>query len=258
MPYIRILFEYWTYHVYNRGHNKMKIFRYKQDNLVFLEIIRQVQLIYNFQIFAWCLMGNHYHLLLKDVSKNLPYAIGLIQEKYAIYFNGKYNHSGAVFMKPFKSNPVYGRNHFFLLVCYIQNNPVKAGIVKIYNDYIWNSPLFGYEKFNITDYLYVNFYYKPIGGLYLNEYIRQRSSSRIISNLELESLSDDDAKELFISIVKDLSGCNKFSLEILTEQNVKKIVAESLYNGISTRQTSEFTGIAKTTVFRMKSDRTYI
>lgn len=236
----------------------MELFRDKQDHLVFLSIIRQVQLICKFQIFAWCLMKNHYHLLFKDVSQNLPDAIGLIQEKYAIYFNAKYNHSGSVFMKPFKSKPVYGYNHFFLLLCYILNNPVKAGIKNTYNDYMWNSPLLGYEKYNITDYLYVNFYYKPIAGLTLDEYIKQSSSSRKICDLEIEAFSEEAAKEAFNKIVRELCGLNEFSAQIITKKMLEEIVSEALYQGISARQISKETKISISSIYRMKNKREYI
>lgn len=254
----RFLSEYGIYHIYNRGHNKMKILRDKQDNTVFLNTIRQVQLIYNFRIFAWCLMRNHYHLLIKDVKKYLPDAIGLIQERYAIYYNAKYKHSGAVFMKPFKSKPVFSRGHFFLLIGYILNNPVKAGMTYEYNDYLWSSPIIGYEKYNITDYLYVNHYYKSVGGLTLDEYIRQLSSSRIISDLELESLSDEEARELFYKIVKDQSNLSEFSLEVITKETLVNIVSEANYLGISLRQISDFTSLEKSKLSRIKKEKEYI
>ncbi len=90
MSYFRILFDYGTYHVFNRGHNKMVIFKDSQDKEVFLNLLRKAQILFGFQIFAYCLMFNHYHLLFKDTKKQLPFAIGWLQENYAIYFNAKY------------------------------------------------------------------------------------------------------------------------------------------------------------------------
>ncbi len=254
----RILFCNGTYHVYNRGHNKMGIFRNTKDKEVFLNIIRRVQLIYNFQLFAYCIMGNHYHLLIKDAGKQLPEIIGLIQEIYAIYYNAKYNHSGAVFMRPFKSKPVYTMGHFFSVLSYILNNPVKAGFSYEYCEYKWNSPLTGYEKYNLTDYLYINTYYKPIAGLSLHEYILKRSASKLISDLEIEPLSDKDAKKLFNYIVKDISGYNHFSLDIMTKDTQEKIIAEAQYQGVNTRQIAKFTNLSQSSVYRMKSRKSYI
>ena len=254
----RILNNYGIYHVYNRGHNKMRIFKDSQDKTVFLSIIRKVQIIYNFQIFAYSIMPNHYHLLYKDVGKQLPKIIGLIQEMYAIYYNAKYNHSGAVFMKPFKSKPIYTKIHFFTTFIYILNNPVKAEISLVYSEYKWNSPITGYEKYNLTDYLYLQLYYEPIDGMCLHEYIKRWSRTKKISDLEIESLSDEEAEEMFNYIVKNLSGCHHFSSEVMATETMERIISEALYQGINTRQVVKFTGIPKTTVFRMKSSRTYI
>ena len=258
MSKLRKLIDYGTYHVYNRGYNKMAIFKDFQDKDVFLGLLREAQLLFNFQIFAYCLMLNHYHLLFKDTGKQLPSAIGWVQQNYAIYFNAKYNHCGAVFMKPFKSKLILDKAHFFTEVCYILNNPVKAEMVSVFSEYKWNSPITGYEKYNITDYLYLQSYYDPVNGMSLSEYIQQRSRSKQISTLELECLSDEDSKKIFNSIVKEFSGCNKFSSEILTKETQKEIISEALYQGIGIRQVSEHTGISKSEVFRMKSIRTYI
>ncbi|MCK5758727.1 MAG: transposase [Clostridiales bacterium] len=236
----------------------MAIFMDSQDKEVFLNMLRQAQILFGFQIFVYCIMLNHYHLLFKDTGKQLPFAIGWIQQNYAIYFNAKYNHCGAVFMKPFKSKIVLNKAHFFTEVCYILNNPVKAEIVNVYSDYKWNSPLTGYEKYNITDYLYLHVYYEPINNLSLSEYIKRRSRSKKISTLELENLSDKDAKNLFFKIINNIGGCTQFSSEILTKKSQKEIISEALYQGISFRQVSDITNISKTSIFRMKSTREYI
>jgi len=236
----------------------MAIFKDSQDKEVFLGLLRKAQILFSFQIFVYCIMPNHYHLLLKDINKQLPLAIGWLQENYSIYYNAKYNHSGAVFMRPFKSKPVFTKAHFFTEVYYILNNPVKAEIVKIFSDYIWNSPIAGYEKYNITDYLYLYAYYEPVDNLSLSEYIKRRSRSKKISTLELEHLSDEDSIKIFNNIVKEFSGCNKFSSEILTKETQKEIISEALYQGMSFRQVSDFTNISKTSIFRMKSTRKYI
>lgn len=258
MTIIRILLNFGIYHVYNRGQNKMAIFETSTDNEVFLSLIRKAQTIYNFQVYGYSIMKNHYHLLFKDVGKQLPEVIGLIQENYAIYYNAKYNHSGAVFMKPFKSKPVYTKGHFFSVFSYILNNPVKAGITADYTEYKWNSPLSGYEKYNITDYLYVRAYYKPVAGLSLHEYILKRSRSKKISDIDLESLSDEEAKELFLSIVAEISGSSEFSSNNITKKIQSRIITQASYLGITMKQLSDLTGMTKTSVFRMKLPLTYI
>ncbi len=258
MSKLRFLVDYGTYHVYNRGHNKMTIFKDSQDKDVFLGLLRKAQLLFNFQIFAYCLMLNHYHLLFKDTGKQLPAAIGWIQQNYAIYFNAKYNHCGAVFMKPFKSKLILDKAHFFTEVCYILNNPVKAEMVSVFNEYKWNSPITGYEKYNITDYLYLQSYYDPVNGMSLSEYIHQRSRSKRISSMELERLPDNEAKILFDKIVNTFSNYSKFSVTLISNDIQNKVIEESLYQGITSRQLYDFTGISKSSILRKKSERSYI
>lgn len=258
MGYTRKLYDYGTYHVYNRGHNKMAIFKDTQDNEVFLSLIRKAQILFGFQIFVYCLMLNHYHLLFKDVDKQLPLAIGWIQENYAIYFNAKYNHSGAVFMRPFKSKPILGKAHFFTEVCYILNNPVKEEIVNVFSEYKWNSPITGYEKYNITDYLYLQSYYDPVNRLDLSEFIQRRSRSKKMSTLELEHLSDKDAKILFNQIVNEISGCKTFSKEIILSKVQKEIIIEAKYHGINSRQIAKLTDILQYKISQIKITRPYI
>ncbi|MCK5759483.1 MAG: transposase [Clostridiales bacterium] len=236
----------------------MAIFKDSQDKEVFLNLLRKAQLLFTFQIFVYCIMLNHYHLLLKDTKKQLPLAIGWLQSTYAIYYNAKYNHSGAVFMKPFRSKPILTKAHFFTEVCYIHNNPVKAEIANVFSDYKWRSPISGYEKYNITDYLYLHAYYEPVDNLSLSEYIKRRSRSKKISTLELKHLSDKDAEKLFNQHVKDCSSYNKFSSDLIPKNIQKEIISESLYQGISSRQLIALTGKAKSTILKMKTTRPYI
>lgn len=258
MSYNRILDDYGTYHVYNRGQNKMTIFNDSQDREVFLGLLRKAQILFGFQIFAYCLMLNHYHLLFKDTGKQLPLAIGWLQQNYAIYFNVKYNHSGAVFMKPFKSKLILNKIHFFTEVCYILNNPVKEGMVNEFGEYKWNSPITGYEKHNITDYLFLQSYYDPVDGLSLYDYIKQRSRSKQISTLELEQLSDTEAKILFEKLIKAYSNCSNFCPDLLNKKIQEKIISEALYQGISSYQLTKLTRKAKKTILKIKLPRSYI
>jgi hypothetical protein len=181
-----------------------------------------------------------------------------MQTKYAIYYNKSYDHSGAVFMKPFKSKPIYTKGQFFSLLSYVLNNPVKAGIACFYNEYKWNSPLFGYEKYNITDYLYVNKFYKPIAGLSLNDYIIKRSNSYKIAEIEKESFSIEEAEKEFFKITDTFSKHKHFSINQIPLSVKKKIISKALYIGISSRQIAKITGLSKSSICQMKMKKSYL
>ena len=97
----RLLFEDSIYHAYNRGHNHMDLFRDVNDFLFYLKCIEYCREKIEFEIYAICLMTNHYHILIRDVGKNLPLIMDTINSVYARYFNEKYNRPASLFEKTF-------------------------------------------------------------------------------------------------------------------------------------------------------------
>ena len=144
------------------------------------------------------------------------------------------------------------------MISYILNNPVKAGITCFYDEYRWNSPLYGYEKYNITDYLYVNKFYKKIAGLSLHEYIIKRGNSHKIAEIEKESFSIEEAEKEFFKITDTFSKYKHFSTKQMPLSVKKKIISEALYIGISSRQIAKITGLSKSSICQIKVKRPYI
>jgi REP element-mobilizing transposase RayT len=147
------------YHVYNRGNEKACIFKDREDFLVFLffmnesihpEMIecktavqryRRTILPQNsFTLNAYCLMPNHYHLLIRQNS-DIPISklITKICTSYSKYFNKKYGRVGRVFQDIYKSVAVESDSQLYWLVEYIHQNPVRAGLVKTDFEYEWSS-----------------------------------------------------------------------------------------------------------------------
>jgi len=118
------------YHIINRGVERRDIFLCHDDYIKFLEIIDDASRIYNFQIFSYCLMKNHYHLLLKTNDENLSLIMRQINSRYSIYFNKRYKRVGPLWQGRFKSWYVWDEVYLQVLVRYIEYNPVKANITK--------------------------------------------------------------------------------------------------------------------------------
>ena len=78
------------HHVYNRGVEKRKTFMDDKDKDKFLEIVCEVAKLYHFKIHSYCLMDNHYHLLLENEEENLSLGMRQINSSYAKYFNKRY------------------------------------------------------------------------------------------------------------------------------------------------------------------------
>ena len=82
----------------------------------------------NYILYAYCLMSNHIHLLIREREDNIGMAIKRIASSYVYYYNHKYSRDGHLFRERFKSEPVNDIAYFITLLRYIHQNPVKAGM----------------------------------------------------------------------------------------------------------------------------------
>jgi len=116
------------YHIINRGVERRNIFLDDEDHNKFLDIIEDSSIIYQFSIYSFCLMNNHYHLLLKTTQENLSLIMRQINSRYSIYFNNKYKRVGPLWQGRFKSWYVFDEVYLNTLIKYIEYNPIKANI----------------------------------------------------------------------------------------------------------------------------------
>jgi putative transposase len=152
------------YHVFNRGNNRRELFRDKFDFASFLSLLAQNQAKYAINLFHYCLMTNHFHLLLRIKSKeDLPQFMHGLQLSYARYFKKKYDTTGHILEERFRSPRIAEESYYLQCGRYIERNPVKAGMVKQAWDYPYSSASYyaqGTEDKLITP----NFYYLEMGS----------------------------------------------------------------------------------------------
>lgn len=127
------------YHVMLRGANRQGIFHDDTDNLKFLEIFKRYKEKSGMNVYAWCLMNNHVHLLVREVDEELSVTMKRIGVSYASYYNLKYKTTGHLFQDRFRSENVETRSYFLTVIRYIHQNPVKAGIVGRVSGWRWSS-----------------------------------------------------------------------------------------------------------------------
>lgn len=146
------------YHVINRGVERRDVYLDDEDRLYFLSIVEQTGRLYLFEVHSFCLMNNHYHLLLETKSNNLSLIMHQINFKYSIYFNSRYKRVGHLWQGRFKSWYVYDDKYLAVLVKYIEFNPIKSGIVKKIGEYPWamssnnvNSTVFNFALLEQVD-----------------------------------------------------------------------------------------------------------
>ena len=118
-----------VYHLIWRGANRQEIFHDEEDWRMFLNNLKKYKVKLNFSMYAWCLMGNHLHLLMKEGDENISNTMKRIGVSYARYYNRKYRTTGHLFQDRFRSENVEERAYFLTVVRYIHQNPVKAGMV---------------------------------------------------------------------------------------------------------------------------------
>jgi len=118
------------YHIVNRGVEQRTVFLEAEDYDHFKDLMCSYAKSHGIQIHNYCLMSNHYHLLLEIQKENLSKYMRQLNMNYAIYFNKKYKRSGHLWQGRFKSWYVTDEAYIYTLMLYIEQNPVKAGIVK--------------------------------------------------------------------------------------------------------------------------------
>ncbi|MDI9476674.1 MAG: transposase [Natronincolaceae bacterium] len=122
-----------------RGINQQNIFVEDNDYLKYIDTLGEYKKEIAFELYAYCLMGNHLHLLIKEGNERIGNTIRRIGVGYACRYNRQYDRSGHLFQGRFKSEPVEDDTYFLTVLRYIHQNPVKAGLVNNTEDYKWSS-----------------------------------------------------------------------------------------------------------------------
>lgn len=135
----RIEFEGALYHVLSRGNEQKDIFWDNEDRVSFLNCMGEMSERFETDIFAYVLMSNHYHILLRTNRANLSRAMQWMGATYTRRFNNRHLRSGHLFQGRFKNIIVQNDAYLMRLSCYIHRNPLRAGIVKRLVDYSWSS-----------------------------------------------------------------------------------------------------------------------
>lgn len=160
---LRITYPGAFYHITSRGNELKLIFLSKRDREKFLEYLESASERYNAIIHVYCLMDNHYHLLLETPSGNLPQIMRHINGAYTTYFNVKHDRAGHLFQGRYKAILVEQDEYAKELSRYIHLNPVRAGIVDLPEGYEWSSYLSYIGKKQKFKWLYTDFIYGNFG-----------------------------------------------------------------------------------------------
>lgn len=136
---LRIEFSGALYHITARGNARQDIYLTDDDREQFLEILQRVKDRHQWQCHAYCLMSNHYHLLIETQVPSLSKGMKLLNGTYTQSFNRTHHRVGHVFQGRFKGILVEKDSYLLELARYIVLNPVRAGMVRSAKDWAWSS-----------------------------------------------------------------------------------------------------------------------
>lgn len=235
-----------VYHVVIKGTNRQLLFEEKKDFRKYLEVLRFFKKECDFEIYAYCLMSNHVHLLIKTNSVQLSSVFRRINTSYAIWFNSKYERTGHLQNDRFYSEPVESSNYLLNVVRYIHYNPTKSGLEDIPGEkYPWNSYL---EYLDETyDLISPNQVLTLFGGKEnMEEFHNSQPTEECLDIDKIRKrLPDDIAKDIILETTNCHTATDFQNLN-LSDRN--KFIPLLHKKGISIRQLNRLTGISIGTI----------
>lgn len=153
---LRLQFPHAVYHVTSRGNARQKIVRGDADRAWFLAVLGQVVARFGWRCHAYCLMNNHYHLLVETPRPTLSVGMRQLNGVYTQTFNRQHHRVGHLFQGRFKAILVEKDAHLLELCRYVVLNPVRAGLVQRAHQWPWSSYRAMVGRTDVPDYLTVD------------------------------------------------------------------------------------------------------
>ena len=136
---LRIAYPGAVYHITSRGNEKKLIFKDERDREILLDTLSQVDKRYNWLCHAYCLMNNHYHLIIETPDGNLSAGMRQLNGVYTQAFNRQHNRVGHLFQRRYKAILIQKDSHLLEVCRYVVLNPVRAKAVKKPEQWRWSS-----------------------------------------------------------------------------------------------------------------------
>lgn len=243
----RVMSNSHIYHLILRGINRQNIFTDESDALRLIETIKRYKAVCKFEIFAYCIMSNHIHILVRENEESISNIVKRISSSYVLWYNKKYKRCGHLFQERFRSEAVENEDYFLTVLRYIHRNPVKAGIVANPISYKWSS----YKEY--TGKSFVADTHFALSILSSDQRIAseqfQDFNNRHNNDICLDSdddyigrVSDSELYDYFRKLgIDDISNLKQ--LDKTARRDVLKKL--KLVDGITIRQLSRITGVSR-------------
>ena len=224
-------------HVMQRGIGKQLLFEVPEDYRYYLKILEKFSRETGVKVCAYCLMENHTHLLLYDKNEKIPEFMQKIGICYSYYFNKKYERTGHVFQDRYHSEPVDNEVRLKVVIRYILNNPLKAGICSA-SRYEWSS----YRYFgNRTSFADMSIMESMMGDKKtFDAYLGEQNDDVCLECGGGRRHNDKWALEVIHDRLKGQSGT---SLQAMDKKERNRLLSDLKAAGLSIRQLERLTGI---------------
>jgi len=223
---LRIEFPDAWYHVMNRARLGQEAFPAREDYLGFIELLMDVSEIFNMRVAAYCLMANHYHLLIQTHDANLSRCMRHINGVYTQRYNARNGCDGTLFRGRYKAILIDGDSYLLELVRYIHRNPLRAGIIDKLKDYSWSSHKGYISKAKKWEWLHKHYIldmFSKDNKLQITAYkrfISKEEPEKIIEYYSKKNMSSILGSDKFIKWVKDRFPKKKKEKEIPESKNL--------------------------------------
>lgn len=235
-----------VYHVMSRGNGRQLIFEDDNDRGFFLHKLQECLKDAHLDLYAWCLMGNHFHLLIQGDKESMSRCMQRTCSIYARRFNAKTGHTGHLFQGRFKSEPVNDDSYLLTVVRYIHMNPEKGGLAPM-ETYEWSSYREYLGRFGICD---TNFVLDAFGGLkhFLDFHKEERECScPFDDNEEKVYITDEDVRKFAQSLLGTVSLGTIMRLPRDKRDSSLRVLKEA---GLPVRKIELLTGVGRNTIYR--------
>jgi len=184
------------YHVTARGDRRESIYEDDNDRLQWLDILSKACERYNWQVHAYCLMDNHYHVLLETAEGNLSKGMRHLNGVYTQYFNRQHNRVGHVFQGRFKAILVEKEAYLLELSRYVVLNPIRARMIKDMDQWEWSSYRAFIGKAAASDWLETDWLLSHFGRQ--RKRARERYIDFVRAGIGLPSIWENLRKQVFL------------------------------------------------------------
>ena len=239
------------YHIFSRGVGRHTLFEDEEDYQFFRTILRRYSA-NSVEIHGWCLMPNHYHLLLHSSLSDLARFTARLNTIYATYYNNRHGHVGHVFQGRYGCEPISSEHQLLIAIRYIHRNPIEAGLSTTC-DYPWSSYQEYLQGSGITETTLIGSYFPDSTALASFHESSSTEDYRFIDDVapSLRSRTRPMTDELAVTIEENALGPGWRDAIISLVGEEKTAALRTLKaKGLSIRQIERLTGIGRDIVAR--------